>query len=119
LIEDQVPGGLDVYIIVDNYSTHKTALIRKWFAKRPRFHVHFTPTYGSWINLVERWFAELTNKRIRRGVFRSVKELESAIRECIGVHNEDPTPFVWTKTANQILASIARYAPRTMAAHPV
>ena len=119
LIEDHVPAGLDVHIIVDNYGTHKTALIRKWFAKRPRFHVHFTPTYGSWINLVERWFAELTNKRIRRGVFRSVKDLESAIREYIDVHNESPTPFVWTKTADQILASIARYAQRTRTAHPV
>jgi transposase len=113
LIEAQVPAGLDVHIIVDNYGTHKTATIRKWFAKRPRFHVHFTPTYGSWINLVERWFAELTNKRIRRGVFRSVQELEAAIREYIDVHNEDPKPFVWTKTADQILASIARYAERT------
>ena len=116
VIEAQVPSELDVHIIVDNYGTHKTALIRKWFAKRPRFHVHFTPTYGSWINLVERWFAELTNKRIRRGVFRSVKELETAIREYIDVHNEDPKPFVWTKTADQILASIARYAQRTTAA---
>ena len=116
LIEAQVPAALEVHIIVDNYGTHKTALIRKWFAKRPRFHVHFTPTYGSWINLVERWFAELTNKRIRRGVFRSVKELEAAIREYIDVHNEDPKPFVWTKTADQILASIARYAQRTTAA---
>ena len=116
VIEAQVPSELDVHIIVDNYGTHKTALIRNWFAKRPRFHVHFTPTYGSWINLVERWFAELTNKRIRRGVFRSVKELETAIREYIDVHNEDPKPFVWTKTAAQILASIARYAQRTTAA---
>jgi len=116
VIEAQVPAGLDVHIIVDNYGTHKTATIRKWFAKRPRFHVHFTPTYGSWINLVERWFAELTNKRIRRGVFRSVQELEAAIREYIDVHNEDPKPFVWTKTADQILASIARYAHRTSAA---
>jgi transposase len=116
LIEAQVPAGLEVHIIVDNYGTHKTALIRKWFAKRPRFHVHYTPTYGSWINLVERWFAELTNKRIRRGVFRSVKELEAAIREYIDVHNEEPKPFVWTKTADQILASIARYAHRTTAA---
>jgi DDE superfamily endonuclease len=91
--------------------------IRKWFAKRPRFHVHFTPTYGSWINLVERWFAELTNKRIRRGVFRSVKDVESAIREFIAVHNEDPTPFVWTRSADQILAGIARYAQHTLAAH--
>ena len=113
VIEAQVPAGLEVHIIVDNYGTHKTAIIRKWFAKRTRFHVHFTPTYGSWINLVERWFAELTNKRIRRGVFRSVKDLEAAIREYIDVHNEDPKPFVWTKTADQILASIARYAQRT------
>ena len=115
-IEAQLPAGRDVHIIMDNYGTHKTALIRKWFAKRPRFHVHFTPTYGSWINLVERWFAELTNKRIRRGVFRSVKELEAAIREYIDAHNEDPKPFVWTKTADQILASIGRYAQRTTAA---
>jgi transposase len=117
-IETGVPAALDIHLILDNYGTHKTAMIRKWFAKRPRFHVHFTPTYGSWINLVERWFAELTNKRIRRGVFRSVKDLESAIREYIDVHNEDPTPFVWTKSADEILASIARYAQRTRAAHP-
>jgi transposase len=114
VIESQVPAGLDVHLIVDNYATHKTAIIRKWFAKRPRFHVHFTPTYGSWINLVERWFAELTNKRIRRGVFRSVKERESALREFIEIHNEDPTPFVWNRSADQILASIARYAQRTL-----
>jgi transposase len=118
LIEEQVPAELEAHIIVDNYSTHKTAIIRNWFAKRPRFHVHFTPTYGSWINLVERWFADLTNKRIRRGVFRSVKDLEAAIREYIDVHNEDPTPFVWSKTADQILASIARYGQRTLTAHP-
>src|SRR6202162_846790 len=117
-IETQVPAELEVHIIADNYGTHKTAMIRKWFAKRPRFHVHFTPTYGSWINLVERWFAELTNKRIRRGVFRSVKELEAAIREYIALHNENPKPFVWTRTPDQILASIARYAQRTLAAHP-
>ena len=116
-IESRVPTGLDVHLIVDNYATHKTAIIRKWFAKRPRFHVHFTPTYGSWINLVERWFAKLTNKRIRRGVFRSVKELETAIREYIEIHNEDPAPFVWTRTADQILVSIARYPQRTLTAH--
>ncbi len=115
VIESQVPAGLEVHIVADNSSTHKTAAIRNWFAKRPHFHIHFTPTYGSWINLVERWFAELTNKRIRRGVFRSVRELESAIREYIDVHNEDPKPFVWTRTANQILDSIARYARRTVA----
>ena len=112
-----MPAGLDVHLIVDNYATHKTAIIRKWFAKRPRFHVHFTPTYGSWINLVERWFAELTNKRIRRGVFRSVKDLEAAIGEYIEVHNEDPTPFVWTRPQTRSwLASLA--TPSDPHAHP-
>jgi len=115
-IEAEVPPHFDVHIIMDNYGTHKTPLIRRWFAKRPRFHVHYTPTYGSWINLVERWFAELTNKQIRRGVHRSVRELEAAIREFIAAHNETPKPFVWAKTADQILASIARYAQRTLAA---
>ena len=118
LIEASVPAELEAHIIMDNYGTHKTALIRNWFAKRPRFHLHFTPTYASWINLVERWFAEITNKRIRRGVFRSVKELEAAIREYIEVHNENPKPFVWTKTADQILASIARFAQRTCSSPP-
>ena len=113
LIEVNVPAGLHAHIILDNYGTHKTALIRNWFAKRPRFHLHLTPTNASWINLVERWFAEITNKRIRRGVFRSVKELEAAIREYIEVHNENPKPFVWTRTADQILESIARFAQRT------
>src|SRR5436190_2056055 len=112
-IEANVPPDLDVHIVLDNYGTHKTDIIRKWFAKRPRFHVHFTPTYGSWLNLVERWFAEITNKRIRRGVFRSVRELEAAIRDYIDVHNEAPKPFVWTRTADEILASIARFAQRT------
>jgi transposase len=115
-IETNVPANLDVHIILDNYGTHKTAMIRNWFAKRPRFHVHFTPTYGSWINLVERWFAEITNKRIRRGIFRSVKELEAAIREYLEIHNKNPKPFVWTRTADDILASIARYAQRTTTA---
>jgi transposase len=113
-IETEVPRGLDVHLIMDNYGTHKTPLIRNWFAKRPRFHVHFTPTYGSWINLVERWFAELTNKQIRRGVHRSVSDLESAIREFIEVHNNNPKPFVWTKSADDILGSISRFAQRTM-----
>jgi len=116
-IDAQVPPPFDVHLILDNYSTHKTPSIRNWLAKRPRFHVHFTPTYGSWMNLVERWFAELTNKQIRRGVHRSVRELETAIREFLDVHNENPKPFVWTKTADQILASIARFAQRTLAVH--
>jgi len=118
VIEAHVPAALEVHIIMDNYGTHKTAMIRNWFAKRPRFHVHFTPTYGSWINLVERWFAEITNQRIRRGVFRSVRELETAIREYIEAHNENPKPFIWTKTADQILASIARFAQRTCTGAP-
>jgi transposase len=117
-IEANVPADLDIHIVMDNYGTHKTASIRNWFAKRPRFHMHFTPTYGSWINLVERWFAEITNKRIRRGIFRSVKELEAAIREYIEVHNDDPKLFVWTKTADEILASMARFAQRTSATKP-
>jgi transposase len=113
-VEQQVPQGLDVHLIMDNYGTHKTPLIRNWFAKRPRFHAHFTPTYGSWLNLVERWFAELTNKQIRRGVHRSVARLETAIREFIEAHNDNPKSFVWTKSAGEILASIARFAQRTM-----
>jgi transposase len=114
LIETQVPRRLDVHIIMDNYGTHKTALIRNWFAKRPRFHVHFTPTYGSWLSLVERWFAELTMKRIRRGTFRSVPQLKAAIQEFIEAHQANPKPFVWTKSADEILASIARFAQRTV-----
>ena len=116
-IEANVPAELDVHLIMDNYGTHKTKLIRDWLAKRPRFHVHFTPTYGSWLNLVERWFAELTTKQIRRGTHKSVRALESAIREFIQVSNEDPKPFVWAKTADEILASIARFAHRTLNAH--
>ena len=118
VIEAQVPAGLEVHIIVDNYGTHKTALIRKWFVKRPHFHVHFTPTYGSWINLVERFFALLTEKQIRRGIHRSTRELEQAIRHYLEIYNGTAKPFVWTKTADQILASIARYAQRTIAAQP-
>ena len=87
-IDAAVPKEVDVHLIMDNYGTHKTALIRNWFAKRPRFHVHFTPTYGSWLNLVERWFAELTNKQLRRGAHRSVAQLEAAIREFIDAHHQ-------------------------------
>jgi len=116
-VETGVPAALEVHIVMDNYGTHKTALIRNWFAKRPRFHAHFTPTYGSWLNLVERWFAELTNKQIRRGTYRSVLELERAIRNFIAAHNAAPKPFLWTKTADHILASISRFALRTLDAH--
>jgi len=113
-VDAAVPNKLDVHLIMDNYGTHKTALIRNWLAKRPRFHVHFTPTYGSWLNLVERWFAELTNKQLRRGTHRSVAQLEAAIREFIDAHHANPKPFVWTKTADQILESMARFAQRTL-----
>ena len=113
-IDAAVPKELDVHVVMDNYGTHKTPLIKNWLLKRPRVHVHFTPTYGSWLNLVERWFAELTTKQLRRGAHRSVNQLESAIREFIDAHHADPKPFVWTKTADEILASIARFAQRTL-----
>ena len=113
-IEAQVPADLDVHLIVDNYATHQTALIRNWFAKRPRFHVHFTRTSASWLNLVERWFAMLTDKPLRRGVHQSSSELEAAIYRCLDVTNENPKPFVWIKTADQILANVARYCQPTL-----
>ena len=113
-LDASVPADLDVHVVMDNYGTHKTPLIRAWFAKRPRFHAHFTPTYGSWLNLVERWFAELTNKQLRRGTHRSVRALETAIRDFIEAHNTTGKPFVWAKTADEILASIARFAQRTL-----
>ena len=96
-----MPRRLDVHIIMDNYSTHKTALIRNWFAKRPRFHVHYTPTYGSWLSLVERWFAGLTMKQIRRGAYRSVAQLRAGIQQFVDAHHHDPKPFVWTKSPNE------------------
>ena len=114
-IDASVPPDLDIHLILDNYATHKTALIRRWLAKRPRYHVHFTPTSASWLNLVERWFAALTEKQIRRGAHRSTRELIAAIRTYLAVTNEAPTPFVWHKTADQILAAVARYCQRTSA----
>ena len=113
-IESAVPAGLDVHLIADNYATHKTALIRNWFAKRPRFHIHFTPASASWLNLVERWFGLLTEKQLRRGVHQSSVELEAAIYRYLDVTNEGPKPLVWTKTADQILASVARLCQRTL-----
>jgi transposase len=109
LINRSVPEDLDVHLIVDNVSTHKTPEIHRWLLRHPRFHLHFTPTYSSWINLVERWFAELTNKWLRRGTHRSTKELETSIRQWIENWNEDPKPFVWHKSAEEILDSLARY----------
>jgi transposase len=111
-IEAEVPGDLDVHLVLDNYGTHKTPRIRRWLARHPRFHVHFTPTSASWLNLVERWFALLTEKQIKRGTHRSTRALESAIREYLVLTNETPKPFVWTKTAGEILASVARFCQR-------
>jgi len=110
-IDATVPPDLDIHLILDNYATHKTPLIRR-LSKRPRFHLHFTPTGASWINLVERWFATLTDKQIRRGVHRSTRALETAILEYIAITNEPPRPFRWTKTADEILASVERFCRR-------
>ena len=112
-IDARVPPELAVHLVLDNYGTHKTAVIRRWLAKRPRFHLHFTPTGASWLNLVERWFGLLTEKQLRRGVHRSTHELETAIQRYLAVHNEDPKPFVWTKTADDILESVVRFCRRT------
>lgn len=114
LIEANVPANLDVHVVMDNASTHKTKLIRDWFAKRPRWHAHFTPTSSSWINQVERFFALLTDRQLRRGVHRSTAELEAAIRAFIDTNNADPKPFRWTKSADDILASIQRFCVRTL-----
>jgi len=116
-VERNVPADLDVHVVMDNYGTHKTTLIRNWFAKRPRWHVHFTPTSASWINLVERFFALLTDRAVRRGSFQSVAELETAINAYVEAANADPKPFIWTKSADDILASIQRFCLRTIAAN--
>ena len=111
-IDAAVPAELDVHVILDNSSTHKTPAIQKWLTAHPRFVLHFTPTSSSWLNLVERWFAELTTKKLRRGAHRSVSQLNTDIRAWIDTWNENPRPYVWTKTADQILESIARYCTR-------
>jgi transposase len=108
-VEAAVPRGLDVHLVMDNYATHKTSLIRNWFAKRPRWHVHLTPTSASWLNQVERFFALLTDKKIRRGIYRSVAALKADIASFISQHNSRPKPFRWTKSADDILASIERF----------
>jgi transposase len=111
-LDREVPDELDVHLVLDNSSTHKTPAIRNWLAAHPRFVLHFTPTSSSWLNLVERWFGELTSKLLRRGTHRSVRDLNADIRAWIDTWNENPRPFVWTKTADQILESIARYCDR-------
>ena len=112
LIDKTVPAHLDVHVVLDNQSTHKTPSIQRWLVRHPRFHLHFTPTYSSWMNLVERWFAELTNKWLRRGSHHSVRELTASIRTWITNWNDDPKPFVWHKTADEILDSLAAYCQR-------
>ena len=111
-IAKAVPEDLDIHLVLDNYGTHKTAMIHDWLAGQPRFHLHFTPTSASWINQVERWFAAITERQIRRGTHRSTEELEQAIDEYLTVHNENPKPFIWTKSADQILESLKTYCER-------
>jgi transposase len=111
-IEAAVPADLDVHLILDNYGTHKTPSIHRWLARHPRVHLHFTPTSASWLNLVERWFALLSDKQIKRGAHSSTRALEAAIMAYIALTNQDPKPFVWTKTAEEILASVARFCHR-------
>jgi transposase len=112
LIDSAVPSGLDLHLVCDNYATHKTEAVKKWLLRHPRFHLHFTPTSSSWLNLVERWFAELTRRKLRRSAHRSVTELEADIRAWINAWNADPKPFVWAKTADEILESLAAYCQR-------
>lgn len=111
-VDAQVPTELEVHLILDNYGTHKTPSVKAWLARHARFHVHFTPTSGSWLNLVERWFALISERQIKRGTHRSTVELERAIREYLNIYNEDPKPFIWTKSADAILASVARFCKR-------
>jgi len=111
-LDREVPPELDVHLILDNYATHKTPTIRRWLARHPRFHLHFTPTSASWLNLVERWFSELTTKRLRRGTHRSVRELRRDIVAWMDDWNANPRPFAWTKSADEILDSVAKYCMR-------
>ena len=118
-IDKAVPADLDVHLVCDNYATHSTPEIRTWLTRRPRFHVHFTPTGSSWMNQVERWFALLTDKLIRRGVHTSVQALENDIREWIATWNDNPRPFTWTKTADEILSSLADYLAKLGTSQPI
>jgi transposase len=112
LIDDAVPMDLDLHLVVDNYATHKTPEVQRWLLRHPRFQLHFTPTSASWMNLVERWFAELTRRKLRRSAHRSVTELEADLRKWTNEWNRNPTPFVWTKTADEILDTLAAYCQR-------
>jgi transposase len=114
LLDQSVPADLQVHLVLDNYATHKTALIQRWLLKRPRYHLHFTPTHASWLNQVERWFALLTQPQIKRGSHASVGALLHAITDFIQTHNQDPKPFRWQKTASEILAAITRFASSSL-----
>lgn len=116
-INDSVPADLDVHVVADNYSTHKAPVVCRWFAKHPRFHIHFTPTYSSWLNLVERWFGLLTEKQIKRGADRSTAALEKRIHEYLDVTNADPKPFHWTRNADEILQKLGRFCEGTLRVH--
>ncbi len=111
-LDAQVPADLDVHLICDNYATHKSPSVVKWLADHPRFHMHFTPTYSSWLNQVERWFALLTDQKLRRGAHRSIQSLEKDIRDWIASWNANPRPFTWTKTADEILERLNSYLQR-------
>ena len=111
-LDNEVPADLDVHLICDNYTTHKHPTVQKWLTAHPRFHMHFTPTYSSWLNQVERWFGLLTDKRLRRSAHKSLRALENDIRDWIKAWNEDPTPFVWAKNADEILDRLASYLDR-------
>lgn len=111
LIDKQTAEGLDLHLIVDNYATHKTPAVKRWLKAHPRFHLHFTPTSASWLNMVERFFAEITRNRIRRGAFESAAELKGAIMQYLENHNAALKPFVWTKSTGQILEKVARAKP--------
>jgi transposase len=112
LIDAAVPKDLDLHLVLDNYATHKTPAIRQWLLRHPRFRLHFTPASSSWMNLVERWSAELANRKLRRSAHRSVTELEAGIRTWTNERNKNPKPFVWTKTADEILGTLAAYCER-------
>jgi transposase len=116
-VEQAVPADLDIHLVLDNYATHKAPPVKAWLARHPRYHLHFTPTSASWLNQVERWFALLGDKQIKRGVHRSIHDLKADIATFIQVHNADPKPFIWTKTADAILQTIARYCSDTLAIH--
>jgi transposase len=116
-IEQQTPGDLELHLIVDNYSTHKSPAVKRWLARHQRFHLHFVPTGSSWLNMVERWFGEITRKRIRRGTFKSVPQLIAVITEYLAHYNGEPTKFVWTKDADMIIAKINRCKEASGTAH--